>query len=80
LNDTHTSPFRDRELKPKTGLGAIPTAAEIAERAHQIWVQQGCPENTAEENWLQAEQELHDALMSARLADISRERGGSVQN
>jgi hypothetical protein len=80
LSDTHTSPFKDREFKPKTGLGAIPTAAEIGERAHQIWLQQGCPANAAEENWLQAERELHDALMSARLAEISREKGGSVQN
>jgi hypothetical protein len=80
LNDTHTSPFKDREPKPKTGLGAVPTRTEIEERAHQIWVENGCPEDTAEENWLQAEQELHDAAMSARLSQISHERGGSVQN
>ena len=78
--DKHISPFSDREPTPKTGLGAIPTGAEIAERAHEIWLEQGCPANTAEENWLQAERELHDAAMSNRLSEISHERGGSVQN
>jgi hypothetical protein len=76
----HTSPFAEREEKPKTGLGAIPTAAEIEERAHQIWMQQGCPPDAAEANWLQAERELHDAAMSKRLTSVSHENGGSVQH
>jgi hypothetical protein len=69
----------DHDGRLKTGLGAIPTEKEIAERAHQLWLQQGCPADSAEENWLQAERELHDAAMSNRLTEMSHENGGSVQ-
>ncbi len=30
----------------------------IQTRAYYIWEQNGCPENSALENWIQAEQEL----------------------
>lgn len=53
---------------------------EIAERAHQLWMLKGYPPNSAEENWLEAERELHDARLSRRLTQMSHEKGGSVQN
>jgi hypothetical protein len=31
---------------------------EIAARAHEIWQSKGCPEGSAEEDWLQAAEEL----------------------
>lgn len=34
----------------------------IAQRAYQIWLEKGCPSNTAEQDWLQAEAELDMAL------------------
>lgn len=30
----------------------------ISERAHQIWCEHGCPENSAESDWLEAEREI----------------------
>src|SRR2546430_6577952 len=35
-----------------------PTNEEIAERAYELWQQQGCPYGRSEENWFQAEREL----------------------
>ena len=32
--------------------------AEIAALAHEIWLARGCPEGTAEEDWLNAAQQL----------------------
>ena len=55
------------------------TFEEVAERAYQLWVKQGYPEGSAEENWLQAERELHDAALSRRLTKMADENGGSVQ-
>jgi hypothetical protein len=53
---------------------------QIAERARQIWELKGCPANSDEENWLEAERELHDAVLSRRLTEITHEKGGSVQS
>ncbi len=30
----------------------------IAQRAHEIWVQEGCPEGKQTEHWIQAESEV----------------------
>lgn len=32
--------------------------AEIAEAAYRRWVEHGCPQGSAEEDWLEAEKEL----------------------
>lgn len=34
------------------------SAAEIAEAAYRRWVERGCPQGSAEEDWLEAEKEL----------------------
>jgi len=31
---------------------------EVAERAYLHWIERGCPENSAEEDWFEAEREL----------------------
>jgi hypothetical protein len=36
-----------------------PTQEEIALRAHQLWLQQGCPHGHDVDNWLEAERQLH---------------------
>jgi alkylated DNA nucleotide flippase Atl1 len=43
----------------RNGHGAEPTHDEIAARAYTIWVSNGCPPNTADEDWARAERELH---------------------
>ena len=57
-----------------------PTHAEISERVHQIWLEEGSPEGSDQQHWLQAERELHDSRLSRRLTEISHEKGGSVQS
>ncbi len=58
----------------------LPTHAEVAERAYQLWLQQGRPGDSAETNWLEAERELHDAALSRGSIQLVNEKGGSVQN
>jgi len=38
-----------------------PTQEEIAMRAHEIWLEQGCPSGSCESDWLRAEIELRRA-------------------
>lgn len=35
-----------------------PTSSDVASRAYDLWQQRGCPEGSAEEDWLEAEREL----------------------
>jgi hypothetical protein len=57
----------------------LPSREDIAERAYRLWVKKGYPEDSAEENWLQAERELRDASLSRRLTKMADENAGSVQ-
>jgi hypothetical protein len=59
---------------------SAPTTAEIAERAYRLWIERGCPEGSDEQNWLDAERELHDAALSRRITEINHEKAGSVQS
>jgi hypothetical protein len=59
---------------------ALPTDAEIADRAYHLWLDHGCPEGSDEQNWLEAERELRDAALSRRLTQLANEKGGSVQS
>jgi len=59
---------------------ALPNETEIAERAYHLWLQRGCRDGSDQQNWLDAERELHDAAMSRRLTQIAHEKGGSVQS
>jgi hypothetical protein len=36
-------------------------AADIAERAYQLWQERGCPDGCPEEDWFRAERELRSA-------------------
>lgn len=65
----------------ETHVGSyLPTWTEIAERAHQLWLQQGCPQGYADQNWQDAERELRTAALSRRLTDTVHEKAGSVQS
>jgi hypothetical protein len=59
---------------------SLPSHDEIAKRAMEIWNARGCPEGSADRDWLQAEGELRAALNSrAAIQSSSRQSGGSVQ-
>ena len=38
--------------------GTVPTQEEVAALAYSLWQARGCPEGTAEEDWLNAERTL----------------------
>lgn len=42
-----------------------PTHAQIAERAHQLWLAEGCPEGRQEEHWRVAERALRSSSGTA---------------
>jgi hypothetical protein len=42
----------------------LPTHEEIAERARQIYLRNGCKEGESEQNWLQAERELISEMLA----------------
>ena len=51
-----------RELpKPNQTDKNKPTQEAISQRAHEIFVQRGCPEGRDMEHWLEAEAQLSDA-------------------
>ena len=48
-----------REMpKPRTSTEVRPSHEEITRRAHQIYLERGCPEGQALEHWLEAENQL----------------------
>lgn len=59
--------------------GLFPSIEQIARRAHQLWVKKGCPEGSAEQDWLQAEQELKARNSSEPSSQSVRQGSGSVQ-
>ncbi len=36
----------------------MPTREQIAKRAHELWVKNGCKHGQDEQNWLEAERQL----------------------
>ncbi len=56
-----------------------PQVEEIRVRAYQLWLDRGCPDGTAEDDWYQAEQEVTGRSGIERLSDKLHEGSGSVQ-
>jgi hypothetical protein len=74
-----TASGADSPNYPDQGEDGAPAYRHIAARAHQIWLEQGQPGDSAEDNWLQAERELRASATSRRLVEQVREHAGSVQ-
>jgi hypothetical protein len=56
-----------------------PDIEEIKKRAHELWIERGCPHGSADQDWHQAEQELRARNGSGRVSDQLYESSGSVQ-
>jgi hypothetical protein len=56
-----------------------PDIEEIKKRAHELWMERGCPHGSADEDWHQAERELRARNGSGRVSDQLHESSGSVQ-
>ena len=55
----------------KTVATVSPTESEIATVAYQLWLDNGCPVGSDQENWSRAEAMLKNALV-AKCEDLSR--------
>jgi hypothetical protein len=57
---TQMSEMQQSHKDPHPGPVAtpMPTHEEIAKRAYEIYVKNGCRQGQSEQNWLQAEQEM----------------------
>jgi hypothetical protein len=51
------------EVHVQSPAGLSPHDA-IAERAHELWRQRGCPEGSAEQDWFEAEEQLRGKFIS----------------
>jgi hypothetical protein len=71
--------YPDPQEDPISQPAETPTYADIAARAHQLWLEQGQPPDSSERNWLAAERELKAAANSRRLVKGVHENSGSVQ-
>ena len=84
MNDQHgksksasaVDPSREKE----SSSTASPTEAEIAARAHELWLQEGKPSDSAGRHWLEAERQLKAGSQSRSLIEKVYNHGGSVQN
>src|ERR1022692_3173066 len=54
----------------KTAATVSPTESEIATVAYQLWLDNGCPVGSDQEDWLRAETMLKNALV-AQCEDLS---------
>ena len=57
----------------------LPSRDQIAERAFLLWQTRGCPEGSAEQDWLQAEAELQSEHKSRHIQGTAA-RAGSAQH
>ena len=56
-------PPRRAGTKPRQATTSVKIAHEqIARRAHEIWVQQGCGHGQEQQNWFEAERQLKAQL------------------
>ena len=55
----------------RTAATISPTESEIAAVAYQLWLDNGCPVGSDQEDWFRAEAMLKNALV-ARCEDLSR--------
>jgi hypothetical protein len=60
-------------------FGESSSHRKIAQRAYELWQQRGCPEGSAEQDWLEACDELRASRVSAEARSASGE-SGSVQH
>lgn len=52
------APKNERQLHATDERNRREDEIEIALRAYELWQERGCPEGSAEEDWIQAEREV----------------------
>jgi DUF2934 family protein len=70
-------PEQDEAETPRSNMNGRPTHEQIAERAFQLWNARGCPDGSAEQDWLRAEAELAANLAPAHHTKFERSGSGA---
>jgi hypothetical protein len=53
-----TFPCNAPDPKVERDVNSLPDEKEVARLAYRRWVEKGCPQQSAEEDWFEAEREL----------------------
>jgi len=59
--------------------GHAPAHDDIAKLAHELWMQRGCPSDSSEQDWLEAETQLRVGHGSEPSLRNLHDKAGSVQ-
>ena len=53
----------DRSMaeRPAVEAAEVDTQQEIAARAHELWIERGCPVGSPDEDWFRAEEEIRQS-------------------
>jgi len=62
-----------------TFLESQPAHGDIEKLAHGLWMQRGCPPDSSEKDWLDAESHLREAGNSLNALQSVHDKAGSVQ-
>ena len=77
--DQEHYPEQNEVEMPPSEAGSRPTHDQVAERAFHLWHARGCPDGSAEQDWLQAEAELQEQAPAQALAHGLANMASSVQ-
>jgi hypothetical protein len=78
--------MKKKKIQPSESIPPVPvtpppgpTHAEIARRAEALWRQKGCPENSDEQIWQEAERQLNGGLSESPPTDQELDTGKVAQ-
>ena len=64
------SKIKTKETDSANRQGTVEDCKLIEVRAYEIWCDEGCPENSAFDNWIRAEQELSKGTIEGKIMEL----------
>jgi hypothetical protein len=77
--DAQHYPEQNEVSKDHPLVSDDPDIEAIKARAHELWIDRGCPHGSSDQDWHRAEQELRSQNGDQRISDKLHESSGSVQ-
>lgn len=63
---TSVSVEQNPEIRNEPNVSETPTHDDIAQLAYTFWQRHGCPDGSAENDWLEAERILQEPVVESR--------------